>query len=101
MTKIPGILVAGFVVLQEEGTNYFLSRSGYYIKRRDRKNTLGIQRAFVHTVDELLKEQGSITPSARLYYAVFNSDTGFTSVSCHPPIDIEEFINVYEAIPVS
>jgi hypothetical protein len=98
--KVPAVLVAGYVVQEEENTNIFLSRSMSFLKRRDRKGRLGIERAFVHSVDELLKEKDGIPSSARFYYACFNPDVGFTGVSCYLPIDLEEFLNIYEPTPV-
>ncbi len=51
-----GVTVEGFVVQLSDGR--FLSRKMRSVRHRDKKTTLGVERAWVHTGDELRANPG-------------------------------------------
>jgi len=87
---------AGYVVQEAKESNRFLSRSGRFLKRRDRGSKLGIERAYVHTSAELLEMRDCIPLTSFVFRGRYNTEVDFTGISCNPPMKFEEFLEIYQ-----
>lgn len=82
----------GYVIKKARKGNYFLSRSGRFVKHSDRGSTLGANRAWVHSgiAVALLRGQDLID-NAMLFPARYNPSTELTEV-IGKSIMFDEFI---------
>jgi hypothetical protein len=94
-------LTAGYVVQDSQKSSRFLSRSGRrFVRHSSNHNKLGIERAWVHSEDSLLKkEKGLIPKSALLYPARYSHDIRYTGVGGNSTT-YEEFLEANLALHI-
>lgn len=104
MAKIP-VVAAGYVVQLAEKSNRFLSRGKRFVKHSTRSSSklassqLGIERAWVHKTESLLRCDGIIPHNAILYPARYNYEARYTGVGGNTTT-FEEFLDIYRQ-PIS
>ncbi|MFA6177736.1 MAG: hypothetical protein WC694_02485 [Candidatus Paceibacterota bacterium] len=99
MTKV-SVLVAGYVVQMDGKGNRFLSRGKRFVKHSTRgskvgPNQLGIERAYVHSEEDLAKGGDWTEKAGKIYVACYSRDTNLTGVSCQE-MSYDDFMKKYD-----
>jgi hypothetical protein len=77
-TVSPAVQVEGFVVQSWDGR--FLSRKMRFVRHRNKKSTTGLQRAWVHTPDDLRSKTGDWTGAVEKVFPASYDSTGNQTV---------------------